>query len=68
MVKIVYTERWPFKRDENYFTNVVLYKDEQEDETDDGKKADVEPDDSSKRASVELNHLVRKLSDVRINI
>lgn len=67
VVKIVYAEKKPYRGIENYFTDVIHYKDEQEGETDDGNEADVEPNDNIEKASIELNHLVVELSDVTIN-
>lgn len=44
-----------------------MYKDEQEDKTDDGNEVVIELDDNLERASVELNPFVIKLSDVTTN-
>lgn len=45
VVKTVYVERQPFKGVNNYFFDVILYKDEQEDETKDRNEVDAEPND-----------------------
>lgn len=47
VVKTIYAERQPFKGIENYFTYVFQYKDEQENETNDGNEYDVELDNGS---------------------
>lgn len=39
VVKTVYAEKQLFSGVENYFTNAMLYRDEQEDEANDGNKA-----------------------------
>lgn len=68
VVRTVYAEKQHFRGIENYFTDVILQKDEQEGGTDDGNEADAELDDILEKNYVELNCLVIELSDVTINL
>lgn len=53
---------------EYYFTDAVLYRNEQEDITNGDNEADLELDDSSKKASGNLNSLVIELNDVNTKL
>lgn len=62
-VKTIYAEKQSFKGVGNYFTNAILYQEEQVD----GSEVDSKPVDSSNRVSVKLNPLVIGLNDININ-
>lgn len=68
LVKIVYAEKQLFRGFENYFTDAIICKDEQEGGTDDENEVDAEPDDNSEKASFKLNPLVVELSVITINL
>lgn len=68
VVKTFYTVKQLFRGVENYFIDAILYKDEQEEETNDGNEADTKPNDNIEKAYVELNPLVINLRDVTINL